>query len=81
MAKAKVPSIPDTRTLKLLLEEYQGMLQQVESGVKKVPALNPLKEKFWDELTTLSPLLSMVEARSNGIQEEIVELIDQLPED
>ena len=81
MPKTKSPTVPNTHTLQLLMEEYLGMLRDAERGVKKVLSLSPQKEEFWDELTSLHPLLTLVEGRSNGIQEEIEDLIDQLPED
>ncbi len=81
MPRAKAPAVPDTHVLKGLTEEYQEMLRDAEREVKKVLALNPQTEKFWDELTTVAPFITMVGDRSNSIWEEIVDLIDQLPED
>ena len=34
MAKVKTPAIPDTHTLRSLMEEYLEMLHDVERGVK-----------------------------------------------
>lgn len=80
MAKAKAPAVPDTRTLRTLMEEYLDMLHDAERGVKRLLALNPQTEKFWDQAAELAPHLTMVGARSNSIQEEIIDLIDQLPD-
>jgi len=81
MAKVQTPAIPDTHTLRSLMEEYLEMLHDVERGVKRLLALDPQTEKFWDEAAELAPPLTIVGARSNSIQEEIVDLIDKLPED
>ncbi|PYV10246.1 MAG: hypothetical protein DMG23_08310 [Acidobacteria bacterium] len=81
MPKAKAPAVPDTHVLKRLLEEYLEMLREAEKTVKKVLALNPQKEEFWDQLSEHAAEISMVEIRSKTIVEEIDELIDQLPED
>lgn len=81
MRKAKVASLPNTSTLTGLLEEYQEMLREAQRRVKKALTLDGSDEAFWEELTRLSPLLTMVEARSSGIQEEIDKLIEELPED
>ncbi len=63
------------------MEEYLQMLRDTERGVKKVLGLDPKKEEFWDELSELDPLLTMVESRSQSILEESLDLVDQLPED
>ncbi len=63
------------------MEEYLQMLRDTERGVKKVLSLDPKKEEFWDELSELDPLLTMVESRSQSILEESLDLVDQLPED
>ncbi len=81
MAKAKAPSVPDTHVLRVLMEEYLQILRDAERGVKKVLALDPQKEEFWDALSELDPLLTLLESRSNSIQEESLDLLDQLPED
>ncbi len=81
MPKAKALAVPDTHVLQRLMEEYLDMLRQTERGVKKVLALNPQTEKFWDELSELAAHITMVEARSSSIVEETDDLIDLLPED
>ena len=81
MPKAKAPTVPDTHVLKGLMEEYLDMLRDAERGAKKVLSLSPHKEEFWDALTDWEPQITMIEARSRSIQEEIDDLIDQLPED
>ncbi len=81
MPKLKAPSVPNTHTLRVLMEEYLQMLRDAERGVKKVLSLDPKKEQFWDELSELDPLLTLVESRSQSILEESLDLVDQLPED
>ncbi len=81
MPRTKVSTLPNTQTLLGLMKEYQQMLREAERGVKKVLALDPQTEKFWDELSDSAHLFSQVGDRSNSIWEEIVELTDQLPED
>ncbi len=81
MPKAKAPAVPDTHVLKRLMEEYLEMLREAEKTVKKVLALSPQKEEFWDQLSEHAAEISMVEIRSKTIVEEIDELINQLPED
>jgi hypothetical protein len=81
MAKSKVSAPPNTRTLLAMMEEYGQMLRDAERGVKKVLPIDPQKEEFWDGLSDLHPLLTLIESRSTGIVEEIEKLIDQLPED
>lgn len=63
------------------MEEYLQMLRDAEHGVKKVLSLDAKKEEFWDELSELDPLLTLVESRSQSILEESLDLVDQLPED
>jgi hypothetical protein len=63
------------------MEEYLEMLHDMEGGVKRLLALDAQSETFWDEAAELAPHLTMVRARSNSIQEEILHLIDKLPED
>ncbi|MGA2075707.1 MAG: hypothetical protein ABSH52_19635 [Terriglobia bacterium] len=81
MSKTNAPTIPDVRSLKDFMEEYQDMMRDAQQGVKKVLALNPQTEKFWDELTDVATKISLVGDRSNTLWDEIVRLIDQLPED
>lgn len=81
MAKSKAPSIPDTHVLRVLMEEYVQMLRDAERGVNKVLALDPQKEEFWDALSELDPLITLIESRSHSIWEESLALVDQLPED
>jgi len=81
MPKSKAPSIPDTGTCRILLEEYLEMLRDAERQVKKVLSLNPAKEEYWDALADLDPLLTQIESSSNSLQEESLNLLDQLPED
>lgn len=81
MPKTKAPSVPDTRVLKRLMEDYLEMLRETERIVKKALALNPEKEEFWDHVSEHAAEISMLGIRSNTIVEEIDDLIDQLPED
>ncbi len=81
MPKTRAPAVPNTRTLLALIEEYQEMLRDAERGVKKLLALNPETEKFWNALTDIAPQTTLVGDRSDSVWEEIVDLIDQLPED
>ena len=81
MPRTKAPSVPDTRVLKRLLEEYLEMLRETERIAKKALALNPGKEEFWDHVSEHAAEISMLGIRSNTIVEEIDDLIDQLPED
>jgi hypothetical protein len=81
MPKAKPATVPDVRTLKDFMEEYQDMMRDAQQGVKRVLALDPQTEKFWDELTDVATKISLVGSRSDTLWEEIVRLVDQLPED
>ena len=81
MPRTKAPSVPDTRVLKRLMEEYLEMLRETERVVKKALVLNPEKEEFWDHVSEHAAEISMLGIRSNTIVEEIDDLIDQLPED
>ncbi len=81
MSRTKTPAVPDTHALKVLMEEYLEMLREAERGTKKALSLDPHKEEFWDEVSELAPRLTMIEARSKSIQEEILDLIERLPED
>jgi len=81
MPKTKDITIPDVRTLREFMEEYQEMMRDAQLGVKKILALNPQTEKFWDELTDVATRISLVGDRSATLWDEIVRLIDQLPED
>ncbi|HXX22435.1 MAG TPA: hypothetical protein VEO19_04725 [Terriglobia bacterium] len=81
MSKANAPTIPDVRSLKDLMEEYQDMMRDAQQGIKRVLALDPQTEKFWDELADVATKISLVGSRSDTLWDEIVRLIDQLPED
>jgi hypothetical protein len=81
MPKPKAPAVPNTHTLRVLMEEYREMLRDAERGVGKVLALDPQNKDFWDAISDLHPTLTLVESRSKGIVEEIEGLIDQLPDD
>jgi hypothetical protein len=63
------------------MEEYLEMLRETEKTVKKVLALNPRTEEFWDQVSEHAADISMVGIRSTTIVEEIDDLIDKLPED
>ena len=81
MPKARGSTLPNTHTLSMLLREYQQMLVDAQRAAKRILALNPQTEKFWDELRDSASFFTLVGDRSNSIREEIVDLIDQLPED
>ena len=81
MPQTKFPAIPDTHVLKRLMEEYVEMLRETEKTVKKVLALNPQTEEFWDQVSEHAADITMVGIRSTTIVEEIDNLIDRLPED
>ncbi len=81
MPRIVVPTRPNTETLLMLLREYQRMLVDARRAAKRVLAQNPQSEKFWDELSESASFFTLVGDRSNSIWEEIVDLIDQLPED
>jgi hypothetical protein len=81
MPKTKAVAVPDVRVLKDFMEEYQHMMRDAQHGVKRVLALDPQTEKFWDELTDVATKISLVGNRSDTLWEEIVRLIDELPED
>lgn len=81
MAKAKTATYPNTKTLLTLLQEYQQMIRDAERAAKRVLDLNPQTEKFWDELSESAHYFTLVGDRSDLIWEEIVDLVDQLPED
>ncbi len=81
MPKTKSPSIPNTDTLRLLLEEYVEALHDAERAAKKVLSLDPNQEEFWDALSDLDPLLTFLESSSSSLQEITLGLVDQLPED
>ena len=81
MPRTKAPTIPDTHVLKRLMEEYLEMLRPTEKTVKRVLALNPRRELYWDQISEHAADISMVGIRSTTIVEEIDSLIDQLPED
>ena len=79
--RAKVVIIPDVALLKDFMEEYQDMMREAQQGVKRVMALNPHSEKFWDELTDVATKISLLGSRSETLWEEIIRLIDELPDD
>lgn len=81
MAKIKAQAVPDTHVLRVLMEEYLGMLRDAGGKVRKALSLDPNKEEFWDALSDLDPLLTLIESRSASLQEESLGLTDQLPED
>jgi hypothetical protein len=81
MPGTKAPPIPDTHVLKRLMEEYLEMLRETEKTIKKVLALNPQTEEFWDQVSEHAADISMIGIRSTTIVEEIDDLIDKLPED
>jgi hypothetical protein len=81
MPKTKAVAVPDVRVLKDFMEEYQGMMRDAQQGVKRVLALDPQTEEFWDELTDVATKISLVGSRSDTLWEEIVRLIDELPDD
>lgn len=81
MAKPKVATYPNTKTLAALIQEYQEMLREAERASKRILDLDPQTERFWDELSDSAHLFTEVGSRSESIWEEIVELVDQLPED
>ncbi|HXX22436.1 MAG TPA: hypothetical protein VEO19_04730 [Terriglobia bacterium] len=81
MPKTKALAIPDIHVLKRLMEEYVAMLRETEKTVKKILALDPQKEEFWDKVSEHAADISMVGIRSTTIVEEIDDLIDKLPED
>jgi hypothetical protein len=78
---AKTTSIPDTHVLNVLLREYREMLAEAQRGINKLLSLDPQQEEFWDQLSELDPTITLIESRSGSIEEEIDELVDQLPED
>jgi hypothetical protein len=81
MAETKAATLPDTETLRLVLGEYVETLQDAERLAKKVLSLDPQTEEFWDTLSDLDPLLTLLESSSNILQEMSLDLVDQLPED
>lgn len=81
MPKTKFHTYPDIATLQTLMEEYLQMLRRADGATKKLLALDPQSEKFWDELSSHAHLFTEVGDRSNTIWEEITDLIDQLPDD
>jgi len=78
---AKTTTLPDTHVLKVLAQEYQQMLSQAQRGIERLLSLDPQKEAFWNQLSELDPIVTLIESRSNSIHQEIDELVDQLPED
>ncbi len=81
MPKSKVATYPNTKTLLALVQEYQEMLREAELASKRILGLEPQSERFWDELTESAHLFTLVGSRSESIWEEIVKLVDQLPEE
>jgi hypothetical protein len=81
MAKSKTPTVPDTHVLKVLAEEYLGMLDEARRDVKKLLTLDPQGEEFWDHLSEIEANITLIGSRSESIHEEIDTLIDQLPDD
>lgn len=81
MTKSKVATYPNTKTLAALIQEYQEMLREAERASKRILALDPQTERFWDGLTDSAQLFAEVGSRSESVWEEIVDLVDQLPED
>ncbi|HEY6293103.1 MAG TPA: hypothetical protein VI455_16245 [Terriglobia bacterium] len=78
---AKTAAVPDTHVLKVLAYEYQQMLVEAQRGIHKLLSLDPQKEEFWDQLSELDPVITLIESRSGSIHQEIDDLIDRLPED
>ena len=78
---AKTTTLPDTHVLKVLAQEYQQMLSQAQRGIERLLSLDPQEEAFWNQLSELDPIVTLIESRSNSIHQEIDELVDQLPED
>jgi len=81
MAETKATTVPDTQTLSLVLEEYAESLHDAECLVRKVLSLDPQTEAFWDTLSELDPLLTLIESSSNSLQEISLDLVDQRPEE
>ena len=81
MAETKATTVADTQTLRLVLQEYVETLHDAERLAKKALSLEPQTEEFWDTLSDLDPLLTLIESSSNSLQEISLELVDQLPED
>jgi hypothetical protein len=78
---AKTTTVPDTHTLKVLVQEYLDTLKEAERGIKKLLSLDPHEEAYWDQLSELDPTITLIESSSGSIREVIDDLIDQLPED
>ncbi len=81
MPKAETAAYPDTATLRMFIKEYAQMLREAERATKKILSLDPRTERFWDTLSESAAVFTMVRARSGTVEEEIDNLIDQLPED
>lgn len=81
MGKAKTSVVPDTHVLRVLAEEYLEMLGEARRDVKKLLALDPQKEEYWDYLSEIEANITLIGSRSGSIHEEIDALIDQLPDD
>jgi hypothetical protein len=78
---AKASSIPDTHVLKVLVQEYDHMLTEAQSAIRRLLSLDPQQEAFWDQLSELDPAITLIESRSGSIHQEIDDLVDRLPED
>lgn len=81
MGKAKLSTVPDTHVLRVLAEEYLGMLEQARQDVQKLLTHDPQKEEFWNHLSEIEANITLIGSRSESIHEEIDTLIDQLPDD
>jgi len=81
MSRTKAPAIPDTKLLRLLMEEYLEMMREVKDITEKALALDPETEEFWDHVCDHAAEIDMLGIRSNTIVEEVDELIDKLPDD
>jgi hypothetical protein len=79
--KSKSTTIPDVHVLRVLAQEYRRMLAEADRRIERLLTLDPEKEEFWDQISELDPIVTLIESRSNSIHEEIDDLIDQLPED
>ena len=76
---AQTTSIPATHMLRLLLQNMRRCC--LRRSIRTLLALDPQQEEFWDQLSELDPMITLIESRSNSFHQEIDELIDQLPED
>jgi hypothetical protein len=81
MMKTEGATLPDTQTLRLLLQEYVETIRDTERLATKVLTLDPQKTEFWDALSELDPLFTLMESSSKSLQEISLDLVDRLPED